>query len=139
MASPDVVSGPQGLRAALDEVLLAHAADLIRARRDGLVRGVTHVASRRSHLRRSLLTLGCDITDRAPPACWWLDLDDQIADGLTQALLDDTGAPTLADAAELLRPHLRPHLLPDRLRSPEALGVLRYGMVTYGDPTASHA
>ena len=130
---------PQGLRAALDEVLLDHAADLICARRDSLVRGVAHAASRRSHLRRSLLTLGCDIANRPPSACWWLDLDDQTADHLAQALLDDTGAPTLADPHELLCAHLRPYLLPDRLRSPEALGVLRYGMVTYGDPTASHA
>ena len=45
----------------------------------------------------------------------------------------------IADPHELLCAHLRPYLLPDRLRSPEALGVLRYGMVTYGDPTASHA
>lgn len=56
-----------------------------------------------SHLRRSLLTLGCDIADRAPPACWWLDLDDQTADHLAQALLDDTGAPTSADPHEMLR------------------------------------
>ena len=114
-------------------------ADLIRTRRDGLVRNVTHAASRRGHLRRSLLTLGCDIADRAPPACWWIDLDDQAADHLAQALIDDTGAPTSVDPHEVLRPHLRPHLLPDRLRTPEALGVLRYGMVTYGDPRARHA
>jgi tetratricopeptide (TPR) repeat protein len=128
--------GPSELRAALEEVLLAYAAGLVRAHRDKVMRDTQILAFARKE------ALHLFVKDLATGQhCWWLDLDGKTDPARIKKIRDtlltaDTSEATAADPLALLRDCLRPGLLPEADRGAAALGVLAYGMVTYGDPGA---